>query len=80
MAAALYDATCFFKNQKKRDPMECDKKVVCFVVWPQRHLSRADIQQFHAAFCAVRNYVHKYHMAGRVKEENTEAFNSVLEK
>ena len=24
--------------------------------------------------------MHKYHMAGHVNEENTEAFNSVLEK
>ena len=80
MAAALYDATCFFKNQKKRDPMECDKKL--YALWCDRKdtYPGQTFNKFHAAFCAVRNYVHKYHMAGRVKEENTEAFNSVLEK
>ena len=36
--------------------------------------------RFHTAFCAVRNYVYKYHMTGRVNEERTEEFNSVLEK
>ena len=25
LATALYDATCFFKSQKKQDPEECDQ-------------------------------------------------------
>ena len=36
--------------------------------------------KFHAAFCTARDYVHAYHMAGRVSEESNESFNAVLEK
>ena len=31
-------------------------------------------------FCATRNFVHKYGMAGRVFEESLESFNAVLAK
>ena len=72
----------FFKSQKKRDPKECDQ--ILYALWCDWEDTYAypgqKFNKFRAAFCAVRNYVHKYHMAGRVNEEITEAFISVLEK
>ena len=60
--------------------MECDQ--ILYALWCgwEDAYPGQKFNKFHSAFCAVRNYVHKYHMAGRVNEESTEAFNSVLER
>ena len=54
--------------------------IVCLVVGWEDAYPGQKFNKFHAAFCDVRNYVHKYHIAGRVNKESTEAFNAVLEK
>ena len=81
MAAPLYDATCFFKSQKKRDPKECGEKV--YALWcgwgdaypGQNSTKLMLLSALYRIMCIC-----KYHMAGRVNEESTEAFNSVFGK
>ena len=34
--------------------------------------------KFHGLFCTVREFVHEYHMTGRVSEESPEAYNATL--
>ena len=34
--------------------------------------------KYHDMFCAIRRFVHKYEMAGRISEESNEAFNATL--
>ena len=34
--------------------------------------------KFHAMFCTIREFVHRYEMAGRVSEESNDSFNGTL--
>ena len=77
LAAPLYDATCFFKI----DPKECGEKV--YALWcgwgdsyPEQNSTKFMLLSvLYGVMCIC-----KYHMAGHVNEESTEAFNSVIEK
>ena len=68
----------FLRSQNKRDPEECNRKF--YELWKAWKGSFLGVQfnNFHRLFCTTRNFIHKYHMAGRVSEESNEAFNAVL--
>ena len=34
--------------------------------------------KFHGLFCTIREFVHEYHMTGRVSEECPESYNATL--
>ena len=78
LASAIYNVQCFFLSQKKRDPEECDQ--LLYILWCawEDSFPGQKFNKFHAAFCTARDYVHAYHMAGRVSEESNESFNAVL--
>jgi hypothetical protein len=80
LADALYAVQCFLKSQRKRCPNECDEKL--FTLWKawQDIFPGQSFNKFHALFCAIRSFIHKYHMAGRVSEESNESFNHVMDK
>ena len=80
LANALYSVQCFLKSQRKRCPNECDEKL--FTLWKawQDTFPGQSFNKFHALFCAIRSFIHKYHMAGRVSEESNESFNHVMDK
>jgi hypothetical protein len=77
---ALYSVQCFLKTQQKTCPDECDEKL--FTLWKawQDTFPGQSFNKFHALFCAIRSFIHKYHMAGRVSEESNESFNHVMDK
>ena len=68
----------FFKSQKKRDSEECNQKF--YKLWKawKDPFPGMKFNKFYGLFCTTRNYIHKYHMAGRISEESNEAFNAVL--
>ena len=78
LAKAIFDVGCFLKSQKKRCPRECDDKL--FSLWCRWSYAFPGMKfnKFHGMFCAIRKYVHEYHMAGRISEESNEAFNATL--
>ena len=80
VAAALYSVQCFLKSQLKRCPEECDEKL--FTLWKawQDTFPGQSFNKFHALFCAIRSFIHRYHMAGRVLEESNEYFNHVMDE
>jgi len=68
----------FLKGQGKKDDLECD--VLLYDLWVAWKVAFPDAKfnKFHGLFCATRNFIHKFGMAGRVSEESLEAFNAVL--
>ena len=78
LASAIYDVGCFLKSQKKRSPSACDRKL--FNLWNcwQCAFPGRKFNKFHGMFCTIRNFVHTYHMTGRISEESNEAFNGTL--
>ena len=80
LAERLFDIACFLKSQKKRDPTECDVKM--YALWRawEYAFPGKKFNKFHGLFCTIRNYIHEYHMSGRVSEESNEAFNGTLAK
>ena len=76
----LYSVQYFLKSQQKRCPNECDKKL--FTLWKawQDTFPGQSFNKFHALFCAIRSFIHKYHMAGRISEESNESFNHIMDK
>ena len=77
---ALFDIGCFIKSQRKRSPRVFDEKLLrLWCRWedafPGKHFNK-----FHGLFCTMREYVHVYHMTGRVSEEGGEAFNGVQKR
>ena len=78
LAAAMFDVGCFMKSQKKRSPAICDDKL--FVLWWRWKVAfpGKKFNKFHAMFCTIREFVHRYEMTGRVLEESNESFNGTL--
>ena len=78
LACALFEVHCYLKNQRKRNPIECDKKMYDLWLSWQKAFPGKSFNRFHGMFCLIRNFVHKYEMAGRVLEESNELFNGVF--
>ena len=76
----LYSVECFLKSQRKRCPNECDQKL--FMLWKawQDTFPGQSFNKVHALFCAIRSFIHKYHMARRVSKESNESLNHVMDK
>ena len=75
---ALYDVGIFLKSQRKRSPVVLDHKLLrLWCRWEDAFPGKS-FNKFHGVFCTIRNYVHLYHMAGRVSEESNEAYNGTL--
>ena len=78
LADALYDIGCFLKSQRKRSPVACDDKLLrLWCRWEDAFPGKS-FNKFHGMFCTIREFVHKYHMAGRISEESNEAYNGTL--
>ena len=76
LAKASFDVGCFLKSQKKRSPTACDKKL--FLLWCEWSCAFPGMKfnKYHGMFCAIRRFVHKYEMVGRISDESNEAFDS----
>ena len=75
---ALYDVGIFLKSQRKRSPVVLDHKLLrLWCRWEDAFPGKS-FNKFHGVFCTICNYVHLYHMAGRVSEESNEAYNGTL--
>ena len=69
---------CFLKSQKQRCPVECDHKLlVLWNKWEDAFPGKS-FNKFHGLFCTIRNFMHKYEMAGRISEESNEGSNGIL--
>ena len=71
LANAFYSVQCFLKSQQKRCPDECDEKL--FTLWKawQDTFPGQSFNKFHALFCAIRSFIHTYHIAGRATRRGT---------
>ena len=79
LGKSLYDVGIFLKSQRKRSPVLLDRKLLrLWGCWEDAFPGKS-FNKFHGIFCTVRNYVHLYHMAGRVSEESNEAYNGTLD-
>lgn len=68
----------FLKSQRKRSPEFLDRKLLrLWCRWEDAFPGKG-FNKFHGLFCTVRNFVHRYHMAGIVSEESNEAYNGTL--
>jgi len=78
LAKAIYDVGCVLKSQKKRLPTECNNKL--FVLWCQwnRAFPGMKSNKYHGMLCAIRRFVHKYEMVGKISEESNNAFNTAI--
>ena len=75
---SLYDVGTFLKSQRKRSPEVLDHKLLrLWCRWEDAFPGKG-FNKFHGLFCTVRNFVHRYHMAGIVSEESNEAYNGTL--
>ena len=75
----MYDVGIFLKSQRKRSPVVFNHKLLrLWCRWEEAFPGKS-FNKFHGIFCTVRNYVHLYHMAGRVSEESNEAYNGTLD-
>lgn len=75
---SLYDVGTFLKSQRKRSPELLDRKLLrLWCRWEDAFPGKG-FNKFHGLFCTVRNFVHRYHMAGIVSEESNEAYNGTL--
>ena len=74
----IFDVGSFVKSQRKRSPIVCDIKL--FKLWCrwEHAFAGKNFNKFHGLFCTIRQFVHTYHMAGRVSEESGEAYNGTL--
>ena len=58
--------------------MVCDdKRLRLWCQWEDAFPGRSFIK-FHGIFCTIREFVHRYHMAGRISEESNETYNGTL--
>jgi hypothetical protein len=78
LGRAIYEIGCFVKSQRRRSPEICDDKL--FNLWCRWEdaFPGKKFNKYHAMFCTIRNFVHRYEMAGRISEESNEAFNGTL--
>jgi len=78
LAESLMAVHRFLKGQDKKDDLECD--VLLYDLWIAWKVAFPDVKfnKFHGLFCATRNFIHRYGMAGRVSEESLESFNAVV--
>ena len=80
LGRAIFRVSCFLKSQNKRSPTVCDN--VLFRLWCgwEDAFPGMSFNKYHGMFCAIHDYVHQYHMAGRVSEESNEAYNGTLKE
>lgn len=77
---ALFDIGCFIKSQRKRSPRVFDEKLLRLWCRWEDAFPGKQFNKFHGLFCTMREYVHVFHMTGRVSEEGGEAFNGVQKR
>ena len=68
LAQAIYEVGYFLNSQKKRSPSVCDEKL--FHLWIRWQCAfpgrKFNFNKFHGMFCTMRDFVHTYHMTGRI--------------
>jgi hypothetical protein len=75
---SLFDVGTFLKSQRKRSPEVLDHKLLrLWCRWEDAFPGKG-FNKFHGLFCTIRNFVHRFHMAGIVSEESNEAYNGTL--
>ena len=78
LGKALYDVGCFVKSQRKRCPVVFADKLLRLWCWWEDAFPGKGFNKYHVIFCTLHNYVHLFHMAGRVSEESNKAYNGTV--